>query len=195
MLDSIPVGRLLNALPLPFFVCPKSKRDCSAPSGRALNISDTEPSPCMRPTIRLRVAFTARPPQSIPVATTSLFSKKWSPCVRRISRFTSSWTTCRPTRPRCSATLWSRIPGANSTSFPLNLPGSTRLSCGSPELNGTESLAVSSLPFPIWLANCFVILTLIQPTLSPFNGNTPTPPAAFVVTISLRQATSAPSTC
>ena len=59
-----------------------------------------------------------------------------------------------------------------------------------PGSNETSSLAASLPPSPIWPVNFAVISTPTRPNFDPFDGSTPIPLAAFIVTNSLRHATS-----
>jgi hypothetical protein len=76
--------------------------------------------------------------------------------------------------------------------FTLRIPlGSTKSSFGSPRSNVRSLPAASSPLYLTWLANFVVTSTPTLPTLARSSRNTPTLLGAYVLTNSLRQATSA----
>jgi Homeodomain-like domain len=106
------------------------------------------------------------------------------------SRFISSSTTSPPTKPSWFATSCNSIRACSFTS-PLRIPlGSTKSSSGSPRSNVRSLPAASSPLYLTWLANSVVTSTPTPPTLARSSGNTPTLLGAYVLTNSLRQATS-----
>ena len=96
----------------------------------------------------------------------------------------------RPQNPARFATSCNSIRGSSFTSrLPIPL-GSTKSRSGSPRSNARSLPAASSLRFPTWLANSVATSMPTPPTLARSSGNTPTPLAVYVLTNSLRQATS-----
>src|ERR1035438_7142312 len=79
----------------------RSRRD--APNATASSTTATARSPCMRRSIPPLAASTAKPPPATPAASSSPFSKRWSPCARLGNRFTSSSTISPRTKLRRSA--------------------------------------------------------------------------------------------
>ena len=82
-----------------------------------------------------------------------------------------------------------QIPVFSSISRPPTLPGSTKLNSGSPRSSARSSPAAYSLPSLIWPVSSAATSMPIPPMPGPFNGSTQTRLDAFVLTISLGQAT------
>src|SRR5580700_12159483 len=135
-------------------------------------------------------ACTEKPRPATPAVTSLPSSQKWYRCVRPGSRFISSSTISPPTKPSSFATSCNSILACSFTS-PLRIPlGSTKSSSGSPRSNVRSLPAASSPLYLTWLANSVVTSTPTLPTLARSSGNTPTLLGAYVLTNSLRQATS-----
>ena len=80
------------------------------PNATVSSTTATEHSPCMPPWTRPPDGFTAKPPLATPAASSSPSSRKSSPCAPGTSRFTSSWTISRLTKPLRSASSWNNNP-------------------------------------------------------------------------------------
>src|SRR5262249_40363535 len=105
-------------------------------------------------------------------------------------RFTSSSTISPPTKPNWFANSSPATRASSFTSLRPILLGSTKSNSGSQKSSAKSSPVAFSLRSLTWLANSDVTSTPTPPTLAPSSGNTPTPLVAYVLTNSLRQATS-----
>src|ERR1700740_873442 len=107
------------------------------PSATDLSTTAMEHCPCMQPWTRALGGFTAKPPPATPAASLSPCSRKSFRCAPGTSRFTSSWTICRLTKPPWCASSCNTNRGFHSISPLPSRHGLTRSSCGSPGSNGT----------------------------------------------------------
>ena len=107
----------------------RSRQDGS--SAMVSNTIVTERCRCTLRWKRLLVACTAKPQLATPARTSLSFSKRSSLNAQPRSRFTSSSTTSRPTRPGWSTSSFKNTAAFTSTSPRPTLRGSIRLSCGS----------------------------------------------------------------
>ena len=116
-----------------------STRSCrfrqDAPSVTASSTTGMGRCRSMRRSTPRPAACTEKPQLATPAATSSLSWKKCCPCARPGSRFISSSTISRPTKPKPSEISSSSIREFGSTSRPPTPPGSTKSNSGSPKSN------------------------------------------------------------